>query len=94
MQEPVFVEKEHLQVYLRIRPLTSAESESGESQVCSAEETEELRACLYCGLFRWINSSVVKIIDVFPLFCHFTGLYFIRAPGHCDFKAPQIITDR
>ncbi|XP_053495871.1 kinesin-like protein KIF20B isoform X3 [Ictalurus furcatus] len=31
-QEPGSVEKEHLQVYLRIRPLTSTESEFGESQ--------------------------------------------------------------
>ncbi|XP_053367370.1 kinesin-like protein KIF20B isoform X2 [Clarias gariepinus] len=33
-QEPAFVEKEHLRVYLRIRPLTSVESELGESQDC------------------------------------------------------------
>ncbi|MCI4384168.1 hypothetical protein PGIGA_G00035750 [Pangasianodon gigas] len=37
-QEPVFGEKEHLQVYLRIRPLTSTESELGESQDCISVE--------------------------------------------------------
>ncbi|XP_058263209.1 kinesin-like protein KIF20A isoform X1 [Hemibagrus wyckioides] len=38
-QEPVLVEKEHLQVYLRIRPLTSTESEFGESQECISVES-------------------------------------------------------
>ncbi|XP_034165332.2 kinesin-like protein KIF20B isoform X1 [Pangasianodon hypophthalmus] len=37
-QEPVFGEKEHLQVYLRIRPLSSTESELGESQDCISVE--------------------------------------------------------
>ncbi|KAK3559427.1 hypothetical protein QTP86_013498 [Hemibagrus guttatus] len=37
-QEPVFVEKEHLQVYLRIRPLISTENEFGESQKCISVE--------------------------------------------------------
>ncbi|KAI5103155.1 kinesin-like protein KIF20B isoform X3, partial [Silurus meridionalis] len=37
-QDPVFVEKEHLQVYLRIRPLTSSESEFNESQDCVSVE--------------------------------------------------------
>ncbi|XP_060795753.1 kinesin-like protein KIF20B isoform X2 [Neoarius graeffei] len=37
-QEPVFREKEHLQVYLRIRPLTSTESEFSESQACISVE--------------------------------------------------------
>ncbi|XP_030630938.1 kinesin-like protein KIF20B [Chanos chanos] len=33
-QEAVLLEKEHLQVYLRIRPFTAAESDLGESQEC------------------------------------------------------------
>ncbi|XP_070697167.1 kinesin-like protein KIF20B [Pempheris klunzingeri] len=33
-QHPSIEEKEHLQVYLRIRPFTSAESDNGESQDC------------------------------------------------------------
>lgn len=36
----MLVEKERMRVYLRIRPLTSAESEFGESQVCIAHKIE------------------------------------------------------
>ncbi|XP_047673502.1 kinesin-like protein KIF20A isoform X2 [Tachysurus fulvidraco] len=38
LQEPGAVDKEHLQVYLRIRPLTSTESEFSESQECISIE--------------------------------------------------------
>ncbi len=33
LKDPSDLEKEHLKVYLRIRPFSSAEIESGESQV-------------------------------------------------------------
>ncbi|KAM4729854.1 kinesin-like protein KIF20B [Anableps anableps] len=41
LQHSCMEDKEHLQVYLRIRPLTSAESSSGESQDCVTIETPE-----------------------------------------------------
>uniref|UniRef100_A0A4W5M8T3 Kinesin family member 20Bb n=1 Tax=Hucho hucho TaxID=62062 RepID=A0A4W5M8T3_9TELE len=37
-QDSVLFEKEHLRVYLRIRPFTTAENESGESQECVSME--------------------------------------------------------
>ncbi|KAG7231833.1 hypothetical protein INR49_010279 [Caranx melampygus] len=39
-QSPSVEDREHLQVYLRIRPFTSAESSSGESQSVSVSETQ------------------------------------------------------
>ncbi|XP_069565449.1 kinesin-like protein KIF20B [Brachyistius frenatus] len=40
-QQPYMEEREHLQVYLRIRPFTSAESSNGESQDCVTIESPD-----------------------------------------------------
>lgn len=83
LQEPVLAEREHLQVYLRIRPLTATESEFGESQVWTTDETE----CFH--VFRLINQmDKCNVIEVFQPSSHFTGLHFSRAPRHCGFKGP------
>ncbi|KAJ8365670.1 hypothetical protein SKAU_G00145010 [Synaphobranchus kaupii] len=41
-QDSSVLEKEHLQVYLRIRPFTSAENDNGESQECVAIELPDV----------------------------------------------------
>ncbi|KAG9345983.1 hypothetical protein JZ751_007798 [Albula glossodonta] len=41
-QDSTLLEKEHLQVYLRIRPFTTAENDNGESQECVAIEPPDV----------------------------------------------------
>lgn len=74
------MEKEHLQVYLRIRPLTTTDNELGESQVCEAFKTES---------FVVVDIDAASVTDVIERFCfsHFTGMHFSRVPQHRGFKS-------
>ncbi|XP_063048336.1 kinesin-like protein KIF20B [Engraulis encrasicolus] len=68
MSHNQIVEKEHLKVYLRIRPFTSSETENGESQDCVATEppdTVVLRAPKMSMSARLSDKSVSQITQRF-----------------------------
>ena len=90
LQNSVLLEKEHLRVYLRIRPFTSAEDESGEAQVTNQDPYSKIHELRITVFVFFVLSAFTNMYSIFTnIMVHLQDCVTMEPPDKVVLKAPS-----